>query len=211
MSWIEIPQDKRHAMRVHPHGTVVLRHHEEVLRGHIVDLATGGVGLHADHAFGADAARAGQPVTVDISLAGRTATWTLVGHVVRARTITQVIAIAFDDVPGELEDYVQDQLLDAVEHDALSHVVLVAADTGRRAAIAHAFRTAGCHVVETSTCESATQIVEDGDDDPDVILLSDTTPELVAEHMREVLLTSSQRDRITRWLGASNLELAVKP
>ena len=105
--------DNRHAMRFHPQGTVVLRRYEHSLHGRIVDLATDGVGLHSDLAFDN---LANQVVRVDITLE-RGAAWSVLGHVVRSEASTHTVAVAFDDVPCDLEDYVQDHLLREIEVD----------------------------------------------------------------------------------------------
>lgn len=100
-------------MRLHPQGTVVLRRYDDTLHGRIVDLAADGIGLHSDRAF---EDLADQVVRVDITL-GRGRVWSALGHVVRSDTVTHSVAVAFDDVPCELEDYVQDQLLRALEQE----------------------------------------------------------------------------------------------
>jgi hypothetical protein len=96
-------------MRLHPQGTVVLRHYDDTLRGRILDLGTEGIGICSDRAF-AEHELSDQVVCLDITL-DRGAAWSVLGHVVRSVAATHTIAIAFDDVPSELEDYVQDQLL----------------------------------------------------------------------------------------------------
>jgi transcriptional regulator of nitric oxide reductase len=180
---MKVPHDNRHAMRFHPQGTVVLRRYEDTVRGRIVDLATDGIGLHSDRAFDD---LANQVVRVDITLDGGRA-WSVFGHVVRSDSSTQSVAVAFDDAPCELEDYVQDQLLLEIEHD---HVVLVDASS-----IAPAFRRAGFHVVETSIRDSVARIIEAGDE-LEYVLLPDTAPESLAEDMREALLAvGAVRDR----------------
>ena len=172
---MKVTHDNRHAKRFHAQGNVVLRRYEDTLHGRIVDLATDGVGLHSDCAFDD---LANQVVRVDITL-DRGAAWSAFGHVVRSDASTQSVAVVFDDVPCELEDYVQDQLLLELEHD---HVVLVDASS-----IAPAFREAGFHVVETSIRDSVARIIEAGGE-LDYVVLPDTAPESLAEDLRDALL-----------------------
>jgi hypothetical protein len=119
MSSVNKPHDNRHAMRLHPQGTVVLRHYEDALRGRILDLGIDGIGVCSDRDF-ANGELADQVVRIDITL-DRGASWSALGHVVRSVADTHTIAVAFDDVPSDLEDYVQDQLLSEVADAIESH------------------------------------------------------------------------------------------
>jgi hypothetical protein len=172
---MKVPHDNRHAMRSHPQGNVVLRRYEDTLHGRIVDLATDGIGLRSDCAFDD---LENQVVRVDITL-DRGAAWSAFGHVVRSDSSTRSVAVAFDDVPCELEDYVQDQLLLELEHD---HVILVDAS-----ALVPSFRDAGFHVIEASIHDSVARIIEAGGE-LDWVVLPDTAPESLAEDLREALL-----------------------
>jgi PleD family two-component response regulator len=98
------------------------------------------------------------------------------------------MAIGFDAVPGDFEDCVQDELLAAVEHDALPDMILVDTVGGRRSKIANAFRNAGCHVTEASTPLEALAYVRGSRSELGLIAIADTVPETVAEQLRESLL-----------------------
>jgi PilZ domain len=159
MSWPETPREKRHAMRVHPSGTAVLHRHDREHHGHIVDLAAGGVALDCT----STGEHVGDTVTLDIALERRH--WNIRGHIVRIDDAAT--AVAFDDIPLELEDYVQDELLDLVEHAARSNVAITdLASVGAILALEDAF---------------------------DVIALPDTVPESVVEELRELLLAEGAR------------------
>lgn len=187
MTWLQMPHEQRRTMRVCSKGAVMLRCGSRLIRGRIHDLAAGGVNVHAELPLGFQALT-GRCVHVDLGVGERAPRWfALDGHVVRASVGTKTIAVAFDAVPSAYEDWVQDRLLEAIEHDQLPPMILLDVDTFRRTAIADALREVGCRVTEAATPLAALAHLARATGEAPVIVLPDSIDEAVAEELREAL------------------------
>ncbi|HZJ67058.1 MAG TPA: hypothetical protein VFD36_26310 [Kofleriaceae bacterium] len=124
------------------------------------------------------------------------------------------MAIEFDNAANDFVDRVQDELLAAVEHDTLPHMILVDEVAKRRSVFANAFRDAGCCVTEVSTPLEAIARLGQLRFEPGVIAIADSVPESIAVDLREYLCaqypeahmvaiggSSHRRDRSGSWLS----------
>jgi len=185
MDWLETPHELRSTLRVRSKGSIRIHCGSHVIRGRLVDMAVGGVCVRAELPIDL----IGEPVRVDLTLDAATAKhFALLGRVLRVSLPTRRVAIGFDAVPEDFEDWVQDELLAAVKHDTLPRMILVDTAEGRRSKIASAFRNAGCHVTEASTPLEAIAHLGGSRFEPGLIAIADSVPETVAEQLREFLL-----------------------
>jgi CheY-like chemotaxis protein len=194
--WMEglVPHEQRRTMRVRSKGSIRIGRGRHVVRGRVVDIAIGGVGMSVDLASDR-LDLVGKRVGVELRLdASAGATFALHGHV--RRSSARTLAIELDDVPAAFEDCVQDELLSALEFDQSPHVVLVDIASAQRGAIASAFRRGGCSVTEVATPLEAIARLDRTRFEPGVIAIADTWPESVAEELREFL--SAQHPRAHR-------------
>lgn len=188
MAWMVTPHELRTAMRVRSKASIRIHCGTRVIRARVVDLAVGGVCVRTDLPFGL-VGLIGGLVRVDLRLdtcASRQ--FALLGRVLRVSLPTRSIAIGFDAVPEDFEDFVQDELLAAVVHDSLPRMILVDTHGKRRNTIANAFRSAGCDVTEASTPLEAIAHLGGSRFELGLIAIADTVPETVAEQLREFLL-----------------------
>jgi hypothetical protein len=178
------PREMRRTVRVRSKGSIQLHRGARAIRGRVVDLATGGLCLHAD--IGTDLGDlVGQRVPIVLRLDASSAVpFVLRGRVLRATTTTRLVAIQLDDVPASFEACVRDEVAAARTYDAAPHVIIVDAACETRELIAHAFRTGGCQVVEVSTPWQAIDELDHGRFEPGVIAIADTVPEAIANDLR---------------------------
>ena len=180
MDWLETPHELRSTLRVRSKGSIRIHCGSHVIRGRLVDMAVGGVCVRAELPIDL----IGEPVRVDLTLDAATAKhFALLGRVLRVSLPTRRVAIGFDAVPEDFEDWVQDELLAAVKHDTLPRMILVDTAEGRRSKIASAFRNAGCHVTEASTPLEAIAHLGGSRFEPGLIAIADSVPETAAEQL----------------------------
>ena len=176
----------RRAPRVRSKGSIQIRRGRQMLSGRVLDLAVGGVCFHAD-TFGRSGL-VGKAVQIDLRLDARPLRhFVLHGHVLRRKHSTNTLAIEFAAAPRDFVDYVQGELLAAVEFDVVPDMVLVDPFVARRGMIAEAFRRSGCRVAEVATPLDAISHLERLQFEPGVIAIADTLPEAVAEELRNFL------------------------
>ncbi|HET7503594.1 MAG TPA: PilZ domain-containing protein [Kofleriaceae bacterium] len=217
MAWMERRHELRSAMRVRSKASICIHGGSRTIRGRVVDLAVGGVCVRADLPFGL-ICLIGRLVHVDLRPDTRASKqFVLTGRVLRVSPPTGNIAIKFDAVPEGFEDFVQDELLAAVQHDSLPRMILVDTRGPRRNTIANAFRAAGCDVTEASTPLEAIAHLGGSRFEPGLIAIADTVPESVAEELREFVLvehpgahmvaigrSAAHRGRAESWLCSTN-------
>ena len=217
MARLRTPHELRRAMRVRSKGSVRIHCGNRMIPGRIVDLAVGGICVRAELPLGV-LGLLGELTRIDLRLdGGASKQFALLGRVLRVSTPTRSIAIGFDAVPEDFEDCVQDELLAAVEHDALPRMILVDAVDARRNEIASAFRNAGCHVTEASTPLEAIAYLGGSRFELGLIAIADSVPETVAEQLREFLVdeypgvhmvaigtSAAHRDPAGSWLCSAN-------
>lgn len=217
MAWLETPHELRRAMRVRSKGSILIHCGNRVIRGRMVDLAVGGICVRTEFPIGL-VGLIGELVRVDLRLDDCVSRhFALLGRVLRVSIPTRRMAIGFDAVPDDFEDCVQDELLAAVEHDALPRMILVDTVGVRRNTIASAFRHAGCHVTEASTPLEAIAHLGGSRFELGLIAIADTVQETVAEELREFLLdehpgahmvaigsSAAHRTPAESWLSSTN-------
>ncbi|HEV7557667.1 MAG TPA: PilZ domain-containing protein [Kofleriaceae bacterium] len=177
----------RRVIRVRSKGSIELRRGTHAIRGRVVDLATGGICLHADEPIDVGELLA-QHVAIALRLdASPTSLFALRGRVVRASAATKLVAIELYDVTSAFEDRMRAEVAAARAFDAMPHVMIVDATPETRQAIACAFRAGGCQVTEVSTPSEAIAELDHGQFDPEVIAIADTVPERIAVDLRAVI------------------------
>jgi len=187
MVWLERPHELRRTRRVRSRGSVDLHCGDEVLRGRVHDVAAGGINIQADVPLGTAHLRGGC-VRIDLRFdRGSARRFVLDGRVLRVAIATRNIVVAFDAVPCDYEEYIQDELLDTVQRDRLPHMILVDTDPSRRGTIAGTFRIAGCQVSEVGTPLDAIARLDQFEHEPELIAISDEFPEAVAENLRDYI------------------------
>jgi hypothetical protein len=192
MAWLDSPHDARRTMRVRANGSARLHCGPEVVRGHIHDAATGGVNIRADVPLGTAHLR-GRSVKIDLHFdRGAANHFVLEGRVLRVAVATRTVVVAFDAIPCDYEDFIQDALL-ALEHERAPCMILVDVDRSRRGTIAGTFRIAGCEVTEVDTPLDAIARLARLDHQPELVAISDEFPESVAEDLRDLMSTMSTR------------------
>ena len=168
-------------------GSVQIRRGTRIVGARVIDLAAGGICVRTDIPIEL-AGVIGERVSIHLRLdAVPPRHFALLGHVLRASASTNLIALAFDAVPADFEDWIQDELL-PLSHDVLPHMILVDSPGARRHMIANAFRTAGCHVTEASMPLDAIAHLGQSRFEPGLIAIADSVPEAVAEQLRAFLL-----------------------
>ncbi|HSR97089.1 MAG TPA: PilZ domain-containing protein [Kofleriaceae bacterium] len=174
------PERRRHA-RVMPKGTVTLRAGREAQHARIVNLGEGGM-------FAATDVRAPdrllrRAVDLEIRLDGASAQWLRgTGRVVRI--VAEGVAIAFDTLPSGLLRMIDELTTASHARRRVMSVVLIDADAERRSAMASAFRTTGCAIVEATTPLEAIVRLGESSFEPDVIAVADSGSATTAADLR---------------------------
>lgn len=185
---METPHELRKALRVRSKAWIEIHCDARVIRGRVVDLAVGGVRVSADIPLEL-VCRIGALVRVELRPdAAASKQFTLRGRMLRVNPRTRHIAIGFEPVSGDFVEFVRDELLAAVTHDSAPRMLLVDGCGKRRAAIASAFRKAGCDVTEASTPLEAIAHLAGSRFEPGLIAIADTVPEAIAEELRDFVL-----------------------
>jgi hypothetical protein len=213
MAWLETPHELRGALRVRAKGSIRIHCGNRVISGRVVDLAVGGVCMRTELPIGLLGLLGGR-VRVDLRLdGGASRHLALLGRVLRVSIPTLQMAIGFDAAPDDFEDCVQDELLAAVEHDALPRMILVDTVGERRHKIASAFRNAGCHVTEASTPLGAIAHLAGSRFELGLIAIADTVPEELRQflleehpgaHMVAIGSSAAHRSPAESWLCPTN-------
>lgn len=174
--------DRRRYVRIEPKGTVAVYAFESTYHGRLENIGAGGMYIATDANIPEQLL--GRVVDLELRFDGALAAWQ------RARG--RVIRIAATGVAILFELPTAPLLLDMIGGlSAASHasarvisVVLIDGDAARRAAIASAFRTAGCEVVEVSTQLEAIVRLGESHFEPDIIAVANTQPVAAADEMR---------------------------
>ncbi|HTJ44626.1 MAG TPA: PilZ domain-containing protein [Kofleriaceae bacterium] len=195
LRWI----DKRRDARVVAGGSVLVHAHGGA-RGRVVDVSAGGARIEL--AREAPRFAVGDRISLELHLDRRDATWLhFSGLVTRARD--HEIAIAFEAVPVDFADRVQDELLDAIEALAASQILLVDGDPARRELLATELRNAGCHVEETATPLEALDALGASGGVRRLIAIADSVPAAVADELRAYVADAHPNVRIVLLGGGS--------
>jgi hypothetical protein len=174
-------RERRRGTRVSPKGAVILRTREHTLRGRIGNLGNGGMCVMTQ--VTAPASMRGKNVDVELRLDGGAAAWIdLSGRVLRIAS--DRIAVGFDTVPPRFDAMIAEQKAASNTRRRKRTIVLVDATVARRTAIAAAFRTAGCDVIEVGSPLEAIVRLGESHFEPDLIAIADSRPESIAVELR---------------------------
>jgi hypothetical protein len=185
--WHEPFDDRRHAQRVDTEGTALVHLHHRTLCARIADVSTSGVRLRLARGLEL-ASLADARVVVELRLDGARNGWLrFPGTVQRVDGAAYEVVVAFDAVPADFEDVIQDELVAALEGDRSHFVLLVDADPHRRSALARAFSTAGCRVAETCAPLEALSALDESKTHFSLIAIADTSPAIIGEEFRRFI------------------------
>ena len=175
--WVE----RRRDVRVRASGSVVV-HSAGRCCGRTVDVSSGGVRIRL--ARGAARCRPGDPVTLDLHLDDRGATWLgFTGAVTRVAG-DRLVSIAFTAVPETFTDVLRAAADDARAAAAGPQVLLVDGDRARRTLVGCALRMAGCTVEEAATPLEAISVLCVGGARQWLVMIADTLPSSIADELR---------------------------
>ena len=114
--------DRRRNARVHERGRVAI-HGSGSGRGKILDISVSGVAIRI--AGPSDSYRLDDQLDLELrfdgAMGGR---WRVSGHIVRNDGHGQV-AVAFDDLPTDFEDWIRSALVAALDAEPVTHLLLV--------------------------------------------------------------------------------------
>lgn len=172
--------ERRSSVRVKAKGTASLRTSALEVRGRVADVGRGGLSVIA---VPSEAPLPGASVDVEIRFDVPDATWLqLSGRILRIDGAR--IALAFESVPTGFDRLIDEALTASYGNDRILSLVIVDAETARRARIAEAFRVAGCAVLDVSTPLEAIVRLGELHFEPDLIAVADTAPALIGDEMR---------------------------
>ena len=188
--------ERRRFPRTVAKGAVVIHAAGVEQKGRIVDLAEGGV------LVGTSVTPAerwlGRAVDLEMRLDGL-GDW-LRGRARVVRIAASGLAVVFSTPPAGL-GRILDELADAsrARHRTLA-VVVIDTDPERRPAMARAFRSVGCVVIETGTPLEAVYRLGESSFEPDVIAVADSSPMAGADELRRFVQTNHPRASLVRIL-----------
>lgn len=174
--------ERRRTLRFSPKGTVILHDGAQVIRGRISNLGGGGMLVSAEST--STESLLTRPIEIDLRLDGGEDEWLRVRGRVR-RIGGETLAIEFETVPPSLVQLVDDTATASHRHVRILSVVLVDAIAIRREAIAEAFRSSGCSVIDTSTSLEAIVRLGEAQFEPDLIVIADSIPSATSQELRQ--------------------------
>ncbi len=206
--------ERRHHARIIAKGTATLRTPDDTQRGRIANLGAGGMlvtllGPGPDRLLG-------RAVEIEVRLDGRHAEWlNVTGRVIEVRGDS--LAVSFDTAPEGLLRMLDEHATASRASARIVSVVLIDADSQRRAAMVAGFRATGCAVLEGATPLEAIIHLGESSFEPDVIAVANSHPSTSAEEMRAFigryhpnakLVTIGDEllepDGIAHWLSSSD-------
>ena len=212
------PERRRHARMVLK-GTVTLQAVGYAQHARIANLGEGGM-------FAATDVRApdrvlSRAVDLEIRLDGGHAQWLRgTGRIVRI--VAEGVAVAFDTLPSGLLRMIDEMATASHARVRVLSVVLIDTDAERRSAMAYAFRTTGCSVVEAATPLEAIVRLGESSFEPDVIAVADSGSATTAADLRAFVERNHASakliaigndpgapDGIIHWLSSANPDGAL--
>ncbi|HEY5928543.1 MAG TPA: PilZ domain-containing protein [Kofleriaceae bacterium] len=206
--------DRRKFVRISPKGTTVVNADSYIIRGRITNLSRGGVCMHTRNT--APERLLGSKVTVELRLDGQNASWQhLQARVLRIGANS--LSLQLDDVPASFAAVIDATVSASHNKDRRLSIVLVDATVERRQAMAEAFRSAGCTVVDVVTPLEAIVRLGELHFEPDVIAIADSLPEAISADLRRFVDdahpgtklvtigdTINAPDGLMHWLSSAN-------
>jgi hypothetical protein len=173
--------ERRRAARVRAHGGVVIGGDRND-HGEIVDLSATGIRFRFAGAVGWY--RPEDRVDLALRFDGaKGGWWGMSGRIVRVDQSD--IVVAFDRIPTDFEDWMQAELVAALEAaDGKVHILLVDPVAVRRGDLAASMRAAGRHVSEAATPLDAIDHLGESRNRPDMVAIADTVPVGIADDLR---------------------------
>ena len=174
--------ERRRTLRFSPKGSVILHDGAQVIRGRISNLGGGGMLVTTEAT--ATGSLSMRTVEIELRLDGVADEWLRVTGRVR-RIGGRTLAIEFETVPSSFVQLVDDTATASHRHVRVLSVVLVDATASRREAIAEAFRTSGCSVIDASTALEAIVRLGEAQFEPDLIVIADSIPTATSQELRD--------------------------
>jgi hypothetical protein len=194
--------ERRRHLRIAPKGTVVLAAGEHAQRGRIANLAQGG--MLVGTSVMAPARLLGRDVDVKLRLDGQLACWLQAsGRIIRIGA--EGIAIAFESMPPDLARLIDEMSTESSARLRVISVVLIDADTSRRATMAAGFDAVGCLVIAVATPLEAIVRLGEASFEPDLIAIADSVPSTAAEEMRRFVERDHPRVKLVT-IGHESIE-----
>ncbi|HET7373765.1 MAG TPA: PilZ domain-containing protein, partial [Gemmatimonadaceae bacterium] len=206
------PDRRKHA-RIEPKGTVTLHALDNVHRGRLMNIGSGGLYVATDVTV--PVRLLDRVVDLELRFDGPLAAWQR-----RAGRVSRIdadgVAIVFDAPTAGLLGMIDDLATASHASARVISVVLIDADAPRRATIAAAFRMTGCQVIEATTSLEAIVRLGESHFEPDVIAVANpqtgTTNEMRAfierEHPNSMLVTIGPElldpAGLANWLSSAN-------
>ena len=174
-------RDRRRAVRVSARGRVVI-HGDGYGRGEILDLSATGVRLRL--AGPVAAYRRDDRIHLELRFDGAVGSWcSITGRVLRV-DVRGELAVAFDEVPTDFEDWIQVELLALLESHAIADVLLVDPVVLHRREVAKVLRAVGHRVSEAATPLEAIDQLGESHYHPGIVAIADTVPAGIADDLR---------------------------
>jgi len=207
-------EERRRSPRMKIKGTVVVLVAEHVVSGRVENLSLGGI-LVSTSGTGLEQLL-GRTAAIELRLDGNDAEWLrCTGRVKRVGAGS--LAVELDSVPRAFSQLIDDSSTAWHRNRRVLSVILVDATASRRAAIAEAFKTVGCWVIEVSTPLEMVVRLGESQFEPDLIVVADSVPEassaelrqfIAREHPRAKLVTIGDEliepDGIAHWLSSAD-------
>jgi hypothetical protein len=213
-------EERRSSIRISPKGSVILcagadEHHariSNVSRHGMLALAeTAGLSELVD-----------RDIDVRLRLDGASAEWLrLTGRVIRIDA--GGVAISFTTVPDSFAHLMIDSSSASHGHRRVLSLVLVDATSSRRLAMAEAFRSAGCAVIDVATPLEAIVRLGEARFEPDLIAIADSLPTVTSDELRRFVETAHPNaklvtigdetddpGRLPHWLSATPDRLVAR-
>jgi hypothetical protein len=196
MKTVEGRAERRRDFRISPKGTAILRvvrTDPYVLQGRIANLSRGGLVITTR----TTAAQRILGARLDVSLrldSGESNWFELGAHILRINANS--IAMALLTVPAGFLQFVDDTVTRSIRNDRMLSIVLVDATAPRRAAMADAFRSGGCTVIDVATPLEAIVRLGESHFEPDLIAIADSHPAAISDEIRRWVETEHPAARL---------------
>ena len=184
MKIFEGQAERRRDVRISPKGTAIMRIARAdpyVLQGRVANLSRGGL-LIATRTTAVQRVL-GERIDVSLRLDGGETNWFELGAQVM-RINASSIAMSLITVPLGFTQYIEDTVTRSERNDRMLSIVIVDATAERRSAMAEAFRSGGCTVIEVSTPLEAIVRLGESDFEPDLVAIADSQPAETSDEMR---------------------------
>jgi hypothetical protein len=173
--------ERRRYLRIAPKGAFMFRANAYEQRGRIANLCEGGAFVKTP--LTTPARLLARPVEIELRFDAGHGDWLrATGRV--SRIHGDGAAVMFDTLAPQLLRSIDDLTSASRARSRVISVVLVDADTDRRAAMVAGFRATGCIVVDAATPLEAIVRLGESSFEPDVIAIADSHPDEAAEQMR---------------------------